>query len=321
MRDNGLMKKGIDLGRFILTQERKHKGASGSLSIGLEALSSAAKAISSHVRRAGLEDIIGGHGTINGHNEQVQKLDIIANNLLIKHLGGSGQFFALASEENEQAIFPEEGKDAHYVISFDPLDGSSNIDVNISIGTIFSIHRKTTDNEKNFYKPGSEQVAAGYIIYGTSTMFVYSTGDGVNGFTLDPMMGLFLLSHPDINLNKETSIYSVNEGNFNEWSDELKNKVTSLKTKNYKARYVGSMVADVHRTLLKGGIFMYPGDLKNPNGKLRLLYEASPMAFLFKNAGGIEWANNGESILEIQPEDLHQKVPVFLGDQSLKNFL
>ena len=233
----------------------------------------------------------------------------------------SGQFFALASEENEEAIFPEEGKDAHYVISFDPLDGSSNIDVNISIGTIFSIHRRTTDDEKNFFKPGSEQVAAGYIIYGTSTMFVYSTGEGVNGFTLDPMMGLFLLSHPDINLNKNTNIYSVNEGNFKNWSSKLQDKVEVLKNMDYKARYVGSMVADVHRTLLKGGIFMYPTDTKNPSGKLRLLYEASPMAFLFKNAGGVEFANETQSILDIMPEELHQKVPVYLGDQSLKSFL
>lgn len=313
------MNKGIDLGRFILNEERKHKNATGSLSLGLEALSSATKVISSHVRRAGLEDIIGRHGTINGHNEEVQKLDVIANNLLIQHLSGSGQFYALASEENDAPIYPAEGKDAHYIICFDPLDGSSNIDVNISIGTIFSIHRKVSGDETDFFQPGKNQVAAGYIIYGTSTMFVYSTGNGVNGFTLDPMMGLFLLSHPNITLEKGNKIYSVNEGNFNNWDEETQNDVLGYKKNKFKARYVGSMVADVHRTLLKGGVFLYPGDKQNPDGKLRLLYEASPMAYLFNQAGGVEYGHKNESILEIKPNNIHQRVPVKLGDQSFKS--
>tara|TARA_B100000925_G_C22009476_1_gene475467 strand:+ start:4198 stop:5139 length:942 start_codon:yes stop_codon:yes gene_type:complete len=312
------MKKGIDLGRFILNEERKHLNATGSLSLGLEALSSASKVISSHVRRAGLEDIIGRHGTVNGHNEEVQKLDVIANNLLIQHLSGSGQFFALASEENDTPIYPEEGKEAHYIICFDPLDGSSNIDVNISIGTIFSIHRKIKGDETDFYQQGKNQVAAGYIIYGTSTMFVYSTGNGVNGFTLDPMMGLFLLSHPGITLEKENKIYSVNEGNFNNWDEDTQKSILNYKENHYKARYVGSMVADVHRTLLKGGVFLYPGDKENPDGKLRLLYEASPMAYLFHQAGGVEYGTNDESILEIKPNNIHQRVPVKLGDKSFK---
>jgi len=313
------MKKGIDLGRFILHEERKHANATGSLSLGLEALSSASKIISSHVRRAGLEDIIGRHGTINGHNEEVQKLDIIANRLLIQHLSGSGQFYALASEENEQPIYPEEGKNGHYIICFDPLDGSSNIDVNISIGTIFSIHKKVRGDEKDFLQAGKNQIAAGYIIYGTSTMFVYSTGNGVNGFTLDPMMGLFLLSHPSIKLDKKNNIYSVNEGNFNKWNDDIKKEIENFKSNNFKARYVGSMVADVHRTLLKGGVFMYPSDDDNPSGKLRLLYEASPMAYLFEQAGGIEFSSITQSILEILPTSIHQRVPVFLGDYSFKS--
>ena len=311
------MKKGTDLGRFILQQERLHQDATGSLSLGLEAISSATKIISSHVRRAGLEDIIGRHGTINGHNEEVQKLDVIANNLLIQHLSGSGQFYALASEENEEPIYPIEGKDGKYVIAFDPLDGSSNIDVNISIGTIFSIHKRRWEDDKNFLQKGSEQVAAGYIIYGTSTMFVYSTGQGVNGFTLDPMMGLFLLSHPNITCKSETKIYSVNEGNYNLWSKNVCASIDKMKQNEYKARYVGSMVADVHRTLLKGGVFLYPSDNKNKNGKLRLLYEASPMAFLFKQAGGVEYADQNTNLLEISPTELHQKTPVFLGDKGL----
>ena len=308
--------KTYDLSRFILSEERKHPNATGSLSYALNSISTSAKIISSKIRRAGLEEIIGKHGTINGHQEEVQKLDMIANDYLITHLRSSGQFYALASEENENAIFPEEGKEGKYIIAFDPLDGSSNIDVNINIGTIFSIHKKIKGDESDFFQRGREQVAAGYIIYGPSTMFVYSTGDGVNGFTLDPMMGLFLLSHPNIKIPENGNIYSINEGNKNAWEGQLSEKIELFKDLGYKSRYVGSMVADVHRTLIKGGLFMYPGDKKSPDGKLRLLYEASPMAFLFENANGFSFGTDS-SILDIVPTDLHQRTPVFLGEKKL----
>ena len=310
------MKKiGTNLERFILQEERKHTSASGSLSLCLSAISSAGKLIASQVRRAGLLNILGKHGSINPQDEEVQKLDLIANDIMITHLAGSGQFYALASEEMEEAIYPDEGKNGKYIISFDPLDGSSNIDVNVNIGTIFSIHRKINGTKEDFYQKGKKQVAAGYIIYGPATMFVYSTGGGVNGFTLDPLVGMFLLSHPDIKIPDSVGIYSVNEGNYHNWEEDFQSKINQHKEKKHKARYIGSMVADVHRTLLKGGHFYYPSDLDNPNGKLRLLYEAAPIAFLFANAAGYE--NNGHvSLLELEPTKLHQRVPVYLGSKS-----
>ena len=307
-----MSKIGTNLERFILEEERKYSSASGSLSLCLSAISCAAKLIASQVRRAGLLNILGKHGSVNPQNEEVQKLDIIANNIMITHLSCSGQFFSLASEEMEDAIYPVEGNNGKYIISFDPLDGSSNIDVNINIGTIFSIHRKKNGDESDFFQKGSDQVASGYIIYGPATMFVYSTGTGVNGFTLDPLVGLFLLSHKDIKIPKGGQIYSANEGNYNNWNDEFKCKIDQHKELNEKSRYIGSMVADVHRTLIKGGQFYYPADKKNPQGKLRLLYEAAPMAFLFKQADGLE-SDGHQSILDIQPERLHQRTPVYLG--------
>ena len=310
-----MSKIGTNLERFILQEERKHPSASGSLSLCLSALSSAGKLIASQVRRAGLLNILGKHGSINPQNEEVQKLDMIANDIMITHLSGSGQFFSLASEEMEDPIFPSEGKNGKYIISFDPLDGSSNIDVNVNIGTIFSIQRKKNGNLEDFYQPGNDQVAAGYIIYGPSTMFIYSTGAGVNGFTLDPLVGMFLLSHPNIQVPKNGGIFSVNEGNYNLWEKDFQNLINSHKARNEKSRYIGSMVADVHRTLIKGGEFYYPADNNNPNGKLRLLYEASPMAFLFKNANGQE-SDGQRSILEIEPQSLHERVPVYLGGKD-----
>ena len=307
-----MSKIGINLERFILHEERRYPSATGSLSLCLSAISSAAKLIASQVRRAGLINILGKHGSVNPQNEEVQKLDIIANDILITHLSGSGQFYALASEEMEEAIFPEEGKNGKYIISFDPLDGSSNIDVNVNIGTIFSIHRKINGDTSDFFQKGIDQIASGYIIYGPSTMFVYTTGSGVNGFTLDPLVGMFLLSHPDIKIPSNTGIYSVNEGNYDLWNDEFKYKIDHHRKAQHKARYIGSMVADVHRTLIKGGQFYYPEDKNNPNGKLRLLYEAAPMAYLFQQADGKE-SNGHQSILEMDPTSLHQRVPVFLG--------
>jgi fructose-1,6-bisphosphatase I len=316
---------GMDLNSFILEQERLYPNATGSLSRALVAIESATKVIASHVRMAGLADILGMAGKKNIQGEEVQKLDELSNNLLIQYLSQSGEFFALASEELDEPIFPEEGKDAKYVIAFDPLDGSSNIDVNISIGTIFSIHRRINSDVSDFLQEGYKQVAAGYVIYGSSTMLVLSTGNGVNGFTLDPAVGMYLLSHPNMKIPEKGKIYSINESNDKKWIDAgLKEYIESLKDEGYTSRYIGSMVADVHRTLIKGGIFAYPADVKNKNGKLRLLYEASPMAFLTVQAGGIATTGK-EDILNIKPTDIHQRVPVFLGGkyeiEKLKSML
>ncbi|RUM61444.1 MAG: class 1 fructose-bisphosphatase, partial [Persephonella sp.] len=283
-----MSKIGIDLNRFILEEEAKNPSATGSLTQGLLAIENATKIIASHVRMAGLVDILGKVGKTNVQGEEVQKLDEFSNNVLIEQLSASGQFYALASEELEEPIYPEEGKDAKYVVAFDPLDGSSNIDVNVSIGTIFSIHKRIGDGEENFLQEGYKQVATGYVIYGSSVMFIFSTGNGVNGFTYDPSVGMFLLSHPNMRIPEKGKIYSINEANSKKWVDEgLVKYIETLKDEGYTSRYIGSMVADVHRTLIKGGIFGYPADKKNKNGKLRMLYEASPMAFLIEQAGGL----------------------------------
>ncbi len=313
---------GIDLNSFILQQERLYPQATGSLSRALVAIESATKVIASHVRMAGLADVLGLAGKTNIQGEEVQKLDELSNNILINYLSKSGEFYALASEELDEPIFPEEGKDGKYIIAFDPLDGSSNIDVNISIGTIFSIHRKVNGDISDFLQEGYKQVAAGYVIYGSSTMLVLSTGNGVNGFTLDPAVGMFLLSHPNIKIPQKGKIYSINESNDKKWIDKgLKEYIEKLKDEGYTSRYIGSMVADVHRTLLKGGLFAYPADVKSKNGKLRLLYEASPMAFLTVQAGGLATTGK-EDILNVKPTDIHQRVPVFLGSKvEIENLL
>ncbi len=312
---------GIDLNRFILEEERRFPDATGSLSIALTAIETAAKIIAAHVRMAGLADILGQAGKINIQGEEVQKLDELSNEVMIKHLSDSGQFFALASEEMDEPIYPPKGVDGKYVIAFDPLDGSSNIDVNVNIGTIFSIHKRIKGTEEDFLQEGYKQVAAGYIIYGSSTMFVLTTGNGVNGFTLDPSVGLFLLSHPDMKVPEKGKIYSINEANSKKWIEKgLVDYIEALKDEGYTSRYIGSMVADVHRTLIKGGMFGYPADRKNTTGKLRLLYEASPMAFIIEQAGGK--ATDGKTdILQIKPTDIHQRTPVFLGSKKEINQL
>ncbi|MBK3333311.1 class 1 fructose-bisphosphatase [Persephonella atlantica] len=316
-----MAKIGTDLNRFILEEERKHPEATGSLTIALTAIESATKIIASHVRMAGLADILGQAGKTNIQGEEVQKLDELSNEILIKHLSDSGQFYALASEELDEPIYPPQGADANYVIAFDPLDGSSNIDVNVSIGTIFSIHRRIKGTEEDFLQEGFKQVAAGYVIYGSSTMFVLTTGNGVNGFTLDPSVGMFLLSHPDMKIPEKGKIYSINEANAKKWTEpKIIDYIETLKDEGYTTRYIGSMVADVHRTLIKGGIFGYPADRKNTSGKLRLLYEASPMAFIIEQAGGK--ATDGKTdILSIKPTDIHQRTPVFLGSKKEINQL
>jgi fructose-1,6-bisphosphatase I len=310
----------MDLNRFILEEERRHKRATGSLSLALTAVETATKIISANVRMAGLANVLGKVDRVNVQGEEVQKLDEMSNELLIQHLSDSGQFYALASEEMEEAVFPENGKDGKYIIAFDPLDGSSNIDVNVNIGTIFSIHKKLDGTPDDFLQEGNKQVGAGYVVYGSSTMLVYSTGNGVNGFTLDPSVGMFLLSHPDIRLPERGKIYSINEGNYPKWKEGLQRYIDNSKKTGASARYIGSMVADVHRTLFKGGIFAYPADSKNKQGKLRLLYEASPMSFLVEHGGGR--ATDGRTdILNIKPDHLHQRVPVFLGSKGNINEL
>lgn len=282
-----------------------------------------AKFVSLEVNKAGIgESIFGLTGEINIHGEEVQKLDKYANETFIKMVGSSGAVCAITSEECEEPVRIAPDMAGNYIFMMDPLDGSSNIDVNVSIGTIFSIYRKVGKGaevtDEDLLQKGKNQVAAGYILYGSSTMLVYSSGQGVHGFTLDPALGEFFLSHPDIKIPECGSTYSVNEGNFAEWDDGQKNLVTHLKEKDaktgrpYKLRYVGSLVSDFHRTLLKGGIFMYPGDRKNPNGKLRLAFEANPLAFLVEEAGGK--ATDGKNrTLDIAPTGIHQKIPLYIG--------
>ncbi len=318
---------GITLTRHIYESQQVHPEATGEFSDMLNQIAWAAKVVSREVNKAGLVELLGLTGEKNVQGEQVQKLDRFANEVFTSVISGSGHFCIMASEEMAEAqpIEASAYKTGRYSIAFDPLDGSSNIDVNVSIGTIFAIHRRVTEGqagtEADLLQPGRKLVAAGYVVYGSSTMLVMSTGNGVHGFTLDPSVGEFLKSHPDIQIPARGKTYSVNEGNFPYWSDGVRRYVAYMKQKDpstgrpYGSRYIGSMVADVHRTLLRGGIFMYPADSKDPlkpHGKLRLLYECSPMAFLIERAGGA--ASTGRSrVLDVEPETLHQRVPFFAG--------
>ncbi len=316
----------MTLARFIIEQEKLHPEATGELSNILHDLSLAAKVISLEVNKAGLVDILGFTGDNNVHGEQVKKLDIFAHDMLFRAMDHGGHLCVMASEEEADIMhIPHEFDLGKYVLLFDPLDGSSNIDANVSIGTIFSIYRRVTADGKpgtleDLLQPGYKQVAAGYIVYGSSTILVYTAGHGVHGFTLDPSFGEFLLSHEDIKIPKKGKIYSINEGNYLYWHPGLKKYIKYLQEydketeRPYSTRYIGSMVADIHRTLLYGGIFMYPADSRHPNGKLRLLYECNPMAFIVEAAGGR--ASNGKKrIVEILPEKLHQRTPVFIGSE------
>jgi len=313
----------VTLSRFILEQERRHPGASGNLTSILYDITLAAKLIHREVSKAGLVDILGMTGHENVHGEEVRKLDEYAHEVMVNAMDHGGQLCVMASEEAEDLIpIPEKFPTGDYVLLFDPLDGSSNIDANISIGTIFSIHKRVTDGRdgtmEDALQPGSRQVAAGYVMYGSSTVLVYSTGNGVHGFTLDPSIGEFLLSHAEIKIpDPGKRIYSVNEGNFDRWSPAQQAVVQSLRGGAsdhvpFSQRYVGSLVADFHRTLLYGGVFMYPGDVQNPDGKLRLLYEAAPLSFICEHAGG-RATNGRDDILSLQPETLHQRTPLFMG--------
>ncbi len=324
---------GITLTQHILQQERENPEATGAFTILLSELIVAAKVISREVNRAGLVDILGPTGQTNVQDEQVQKLDIFANQTIIQRMQHIGQLWCMGSEEDPDIIeIPSKYPRGDYILLFDPLDGSSNIDVNVSIGTIFGIFRKqknsTSDNAllNDVLQPGIKQVAAGYFIYGSSTIMVYTTanGTGVHGFTLFPSVGEFLLSHENIRIPPKGKIYSVNEGNYNYWDEKTCSLVDYFKERDkesgrpYTSRYVGSLVADFHRNLLKGGIFMYPADSKDPKkpaGKLRLMVEANPLAMVAREAGGYASDGNGP-ILEISPNELHQRTPLYIGSKE-----
>ena len=311
--------------RFILDQENRYPEATGELSNLLYDIALAAKIIAANIRRAGLVNILGLAGETNVQGEEQQKLDVFANATMKNCLSHTGRVCVMASEEEEDIIPVPPGVAAgKYTVVFDPLDGSSNIDVNSAVGTIFSIHRRVTREGggtlADVLQPGCKQVAAGYVMYGSSTMLVYTTGQGVHGFTLDPTIGEFLLSAPTITTPRTGKYYSVNESNFARWSRPMQLAVRGfhgdfpdlIKGKN--SRYIGSLVADFHRNLINGGIFLYPADSKNPHGKLRLLYEAAPMAFIAEQAGGS--ATDGlHRILDIQPASLHQRVPLVIGSR------
>ena len=307
------------LSEFIVERQSDFPGASGDLSQLLTAFRLAAKIVSREANKAGLlVDILGAQGTENVQGEQQQKLDVYANNLFIRMMRTQGAVCAVASEENDDVVHFDNG--GKYVVTMDPLDGSSNIDVNVSIGTIFSIYKRISTGPEatleDFLQPGSAQVAAGYIVYGSSTMLVYTTGHGVNGFTLDPSIGTFCLSHPEMTTPAEGTIYSINEGNFYDFSDGVRNYIDGCKKQKMSARYIGSLVADFHRNLLKGGIYLYPGTTKSPNGKLRLLYEANPLAMIAEQAGGS--ATNGSMrILDMEPTELHQRCPLYIGSKAM----
>ncbi len=317
---------GWTLDRHILERQRRVPGATGDFTGLMQSIALAARVIGSKVQKAGLADVLGATGATNVQGETVQKLDVLANRILIRCVEAGGHVCVMASEENDDIIpIPAGYPHGKYVLMFDPLDGSSNIDVNISIGTIFSIHRRKTASGpgtvEDCLQKGTEQVAAGYVIYGSSTMLVYTMGDGVHGFTLDPMIGEFFLSHENLRLLPSAPTYSINEGNQSRWAPGVRKWVETLKSsaapggKPYGLRYVGTLVADFHRTLLRGGIFAYPGDDKAPEGKLRLLYEAAPMAFIAEAAGGAASTGN-QRILDLMPTSLHQRVPLFIGGKD-----
>ena len=318
--------KVITIERHIIDGERQHPGATGNFSAVLRDLTLAIKVIWREVSKAGLVNILGVVGKENIHGDVVKKLDVFADEAIYKAMDHGGHLCVMASEENEDVLhIPDDYPKGKYVLLFDPLDGSSNIDANVSIGTIFSIYRRVSNSGKGTLadctQPGYKQIAAGYVVYGSSTMMVYTTGDGVHGFTLDPSIGEFLLSHENIRVPNRGKIYSVNEGNYRYWDEGVKKYIKYLQEEDkatsrpYSARYIGSMVADLHRTLLYGGIFLYPGDTRYPNGKLRLMYEANPLAFIMEQAGGA--ASNGDQrILDVVPSALHQKTPLFIGSEE-----
>ncbi|MDH5474223.1 MAG: class 1 fructose-bisphosphatase [Cyclobacteriaceae bacterium] len=311
---------GTNLDRFINAKEQHFAYATGELSQLLRDIALAGKVVNREINKAGLINISGAIGTQNVQGEEQQKLDVLSNIRFIRALTKGGEVCAVISEEDEQVI--ETGSEsAKYVVAIDPLDGSSNIDVNVSIGTIFSIYRRvslvdTPITKEDVLQKGVEQIAAGYILYGSSTMLVYTTGNGVNGFTYEPSLGEYFLSHPNMKLPEEGKIYSINEGAYNSFEKPVKEYISHCRKSNYSGRYIGSLVADFHRNLLKGGIYIYPKTHSAPNGKLRLMYECNCLAFIAEQAGGT--ATDGEKrIMEIQPDELHQRVPFFVGSRKM----
>jgi len=310
----------ITLEEYILKSQNKFPGAKGELSQLLRDISLASKIISKEVNRAGLAQILGTAGSMNVHGESVKRLDLFANDQLIRALSRSGSVCMIVSEESEGVIRLRQSS-AKYIVFMDPLDGSSNVDVNVSIGTIFSIYQRMSHEgdepgDMDLLQPGTRQIAAGYVLFGTNTKLLYTTGMGVTEFTLEPSIGEFFLSEEQIKIPTKGDILSVNEGNRHSWSPELKAYWDHIKSESpLTTRYIGSMVSDVHRTLISGGIFLYPESVKLPEGKLRLMYEGNPMAFLMEQAGGI--ASTGSMrIMDIVPSDIHQRVPVYMGSPA-----
>ncbi len=319
-------RKIITLEQFIIESEAAYPLATGEFSQLLRDVALAAKLVNREVNKAGLVDILGLTGEVNVQGEIVQKLDVFANEHFVNALTIGGQVCVIGSEENEDVIPVNnpQSRNARYVVLMDPLDGSSNIDVNVAVGTIISVYERISEKGQpgtlsDCMQKGLKQIAAGYVIYGSSTMIVYTTGHGVNGFTLDPSIGEFLLSHPNMQVPAKCNIYSLNEGNYRKFEPGLKEYLRHIKGKYdptvrpYSSRYIGSLVADFHRNLLRGGVFIYPGFIDEPHGKLRLMYEANPMAFLIEQAGGV--ATDGKNrILDLEPEALHQRTPLYMGN-------
>ena len=322
------MKKVVTLGQFIVKKQSDFPYAQGELSNLLSALRLAAKIVSREVNKAGLiDDIQGASGVTNIQGETQMKLDDYANDIFIRSMKAQEEICGLGSEENDDIIIfdSEECKKGKYVLLIDPLDGSSNINVNVSIGTIFSIYRRVSEvgelaEERDFLQKGDEQVAAGYVLYGSSTMMVFTTGNGVNGFSYDPSIGTFCLSHPNMQMPEDGTIFSVNQGNFKYFSDGVKKYINYCQEEEgnrpYSARYIGSLVADFHRNLIKGGIFFYPATGASPTGKLRLLYENNPLAFIAEQAGGMATDGN-KRVMEVEPTSLHQRTPLFIGSKLM----
>lgn len=323
-----MSRKNQTLGEFIIENQAEFQYSSGELSRLINSIRLAAKVVNHEVNKAGLVDIVGAVGETNIQGEDQQKLDVMANDTFIRTLTNRNILCGIASEENDDFISLE-GQNGDnnnkYILLMDPLDGSSNIDVNVSVGTIFSIYRRVTPPGNpvtidDFLQPGREQVAAGYIVYGTSTMIVYTTGHGVNGFTLNPAIGTFYLSHPNMQFPEMGNIYSVNEGNYVHFPEGVKKYIKYCQEEGegrpYTSRYIGSLVSDIHRNMIKGGIYMYPKSSKATNGKLRLLYECNPMAFIAEQAGG-KASDGFTRILDLKPTELHERVPFFCGSKLM----
>jgi fructose-1,6-bisphosphatase I len=311
---------GMTLDRFIKNNQNQFPFASGELSQLLRDIALASKVVNREVNKAGLIDIMGAMGSTNTAGDQQQKLDVLANIRFTRALAKGGEVAALISEESESYV--DLNNDGKYIIAIDPLDGSSNIDVNVSIGTIFSIYRRKSltgfpiQNE-DVLQRGVDQVAAGYILYGSSTMLVYTTGFGVNGFTYEPSLGEYFLSHPLMQMPEDGKMYSINEGSANSFEKPVTDYIQYCKDKNFTARYIGSLVADFHRNMLKGGIYIYPLTAKDPRGKLRLMYECNALAYIAEQAGGLATDGKGRRIMAIQPDGLHERTPFFVGSKKM----